>query len=512
MADRILQASFFYRLYSRIVESLSKAARESGIWRLCAFLISGFRTLLTGSAIVRFFTRLADKVGHAIRESMLLGRFMYLGKGPSVSISSLFYKAYNWLVTLFGAIFRAIRLDRLLAGSIFTKPLIWCAAAVALAPIAPTKVVIALAALSIVSLILEQILDAEKRLIYFPINKYIWLFALAYGLAILASVTRSGSLFPGLVTICFILIFFVLTNSVRKKSQLRGVLIAMVWAGALVALYGFYQFIFQENFISGWVDVNMFSGMFRVYSTLGNPNVLGEYFLLIIPFALALLITAKSRGGRLFYIAALLAMLACLVLTYSRGCYLGILVGAAIFLILLDRRFIFPGLVAICLMVLVMPASIVERFTSIGNMSDSSTSYRVMIWLGTIAMLKNYWFSGVGPGEAAYAKVYPVYAYNTVSAPHAHNLFLQITCDTGVSGLILLVVIFYQYFKTMFATVSREQSGEARIFAIAGISAIAGFLVQSMTDYTFYNYRVMFLFWAVLGISVLVTKYHDLEE
>ena len=53
----------------------------------------------------------------------------------------------------------------------------------------------------------------------------------------------------------------------------------------------------------------------------------------------------------------------------------------------------------------VLPETIINRFLSIGNMADSSTSYRVYIWLGTIAMLKDYWFCGIGPGAAAFNQV-----------------------------------------------------------------------------------------------------------
>lgn len=36
-------------------------------------------------------------------------------------------------------------------------------------------------------------------------------------------------------------------------------------------------------------------------------------------------------------------------------------------------------------------------------------------------------------------------------------------------------------------------------------------MVQSMTDYTFYNYRVMLLFWAVLALGLLFTRCKELK-
>ena len=62
----------------------------------------------------------------------------------------------------------------------------------------------------------------------------------------------------------------------------------------------------------------------------------------------------------------------------------------------------------------VLPKTITDRIMSIGNMGDSSTSYRVYIWYGTINMLKDFWITGIGIGESAFRGVYPIYSFNTI--------------------------------------------------------------------------------------------------
>jgi O-antigen ligase len=153
-----------------------------------------------------------------------------------------------------------------------------------------------------------------------------------------------------------------------------------------------------------------------------------------------------------------------------------------------------------------------QRLTSIGNMADDSTSYRVYIWLGTIAMLRHYWFSGVGPGETAYNKIYPIYSYNSIKSPHAHNLFLQVTSDAGICGLVTLLLAFFSYFRTLATGVRNEAEQENKIFQIAGIASMAGFIVQSMFDYTFYNYRVMLMMWGYMALFLLFTKLRQADS
>ena len=256
----------------------------------------------------------------------------------------------------------------------------------------------------------------------------------------------------------------------------------------------------------------MFSDIgFRVYSTLGNPNVLGEYLLLIIPFVVAFFFNTKGflKKGFFFIVGCMLML--CLILTYSRGCWLGILFAAVIFLIFLDRRFIILILIGLVIMPFILPETIINRFMSIGNMSDSSTSYRFFIYMGTLSMLKDYWICGVGPGSAAFNMVYPSYAYDSITAPHSHNLFLQVMCDSGICGEIAFLALIYRAYKTCFISL-KKAAEENKIFIIGAISALSGFFLQSMFDYTFYNYRVMLMFWVVLALAMLYSNIDKLRE
>lgn len=427
--------------------------------------------------------------------------------GQTVSAGGFFGGLLSRVRNWFCRLCDKLRLGKLLEGSIFLHPLIFVGAAIALAPLLPTMAILALVCAGCFSLILKMGIDRQLCLTPSPLNGYIVLYAFIYGYATLTSTSFSGSLFPGLLTIAFVLFFFAVTSSGMGSKEIDRLMWALLAVGVVVSVYGFYQYLFPEQFRNVWTDTDMFSTVeFRVYSTLENPNVLGEYFLLVIPLGCAVALTGKTRSRKLLALAAVAVMGVCLLLTYSRGCYLGILFAAVVFLVLLDWRFLIVGVVAIALCPLYLPESIITRFTSIGDMGDTSTSYRVYIWMGTLAMLKDYWFCGVGPGMEAFNVVYPEYAYNAITAPHSHNLYLQLMCETGVCGIVVFLVMMVSFYRMMFTAIRREQDKKARIYQIAGVSAVSGFLVQSMTDYTFYNYRVMLLFFCLLGLCVVFTK------
>lgn len=415
---------------------------------------------------------------------------------------------------VFCALAEKLRLGRLLQGSIFTHPELFTAGALILASLCPTMVALALVCAGSFSLFLKLGIHRESRITPSPLNGYIMLYAFIYIYATFTSTSFSGSLFPGLLTMLFVLFFFCVTSCGLDGKKLEWLLYGMVAAGVAVSAYGFYQYLFPEGFENTWTDTDMFSNIsFRVYSTLENPNVLGEYFLLVLPLSCAVTLTAENKKKRLGFLAATAIMALCLVLTYSRGCYLGLLFAAAVFLVLLDVRFLVPFVIAVALCPLYLPESVLSRFTSIGDLTDTSTSYRVFIWTGVLNMLKDYWFCGLGPGMDAFNKVYPEYAYNAISAPHSHNLYLQIMCDTGICGIAVFLILMVSFYRMMFTAIRRETDRKARVFQIAGTSAITGFLVQGMTDYSFYNYRVALLFFCMLGLCVLFTRMgHSVRE
>ena len=185
---------------------------------------------------------------------------------------------------------------------------------------------------------------------------------------------------------------------------------------------------------------------------------------------------------------------------------------------------------------MILPDSIISRFTSIGNLADTSTSYRVNIWRGTIHMLEDYWMTGVGIGESAWATVYPRYSLAAIeTAPHAHNLYLQTWVQTGIVGLLLLfafLILLQQCHFSYYRLLSRMRDSVAdsvlashlkplgasdslsgkreitamRLEAAAPLCGILATLLQGLTDYTWYNYRVYLMFWLIAGLSVAYTR------
>ena len=484
--------------------------QESLILGTLWYVLRAMGSAVARSPVGRGFDALCRWFGRQWRASAIVGAFC----SPRClrdSSARAPGRVRGWLC----GVYEKWRLDRLFAGSVFLHSFLWCGLTAALAPLVPTMAVLGLALVGCGSCALRLAREKERRLCPMPTLPPIAAYLAVYLIGTLTSEDVRGSLLIGALTAAFILFSVALYRSVDTREQFDALVAALVAAGAVVACYGILQYKFHWGYQSAaWVDDDMFSSItFRVSSTLQNPNMLGQYFILMIPLGGAKLLTAKGTRRRLFYFACCAVMCVCMILTFSRGAWLGLLFAGFLFFIALQPRLLFLVPLALLALWRVMPPMVIERFTSIGDLTDRSTSYRVNIWLGTLAMLRDgYWLTGIGPGEGAFNKVYPFYSYDTIVAPHAHNLFLQIVVDAGIVGLLVFLWLQLRYFRTLAHALRRETDKTSRLMQIAFASGLLGFLVQAMTDYSFYNYRVMLLFWVYLAVGALSARRTVLPE
>ena len=470
--------------------------------------------ILQASMLFRLLAALDGWVCRQWRESRLISALVAPDeRGRRISESSVLYKLWRLLHSGLARLYGLLRLEKLFSGSMFLRSFFWAALCAGLAPILPTMMDLGLAAIGYVSVLLLFMRDRGRVLAFSPMNRYILLYAAVFAVASVFSTTPGESVKVGMLTVVFVLFNLVLQNAVTTRRQLEILLRVIVLAGTAVAFYGICQYLFGWGSQSAaWVDNDMFSSItFRVYSTLQNPNMLGQYLILTIALGFALLLKAETWGGRIFWLLCEGIMALCLILTFARGAWLGLLFGGALFLLILNPRLIVLFPIVLIGLYMVLPATVTARFTSIGDLSDSSTSYRVHIWMGTLAMLKDYWLCGIGPGDGAFNLVYPVYSYNAIVAPHSHNLFLQMLCDGGVTLLASFVAVLAHFFRQMASAIHLSADWREKVYPAAIFGGAAGFLLQAMTDFSFYNHRVMVMFWVFLALGALVARSAELE-
>lgn len=356
----------------------------------------------------------------------------------------------------------------------------------------------------------------RKRVIKF---EFIDIMVIGFGLIVLLGgiVSHGGkaSFMSAAMYCAFMMIYVLIVNSyIRKTWIYRGIKL-IVLSNAAVSIIG----LFEDGVISSsYVDMSVFSDIgARISSFLGNPNMLGVYLVIVFPLALGQMINSRRIINKFLYGICALAILACTVMTWSRGAWLGLIIAFLVMLVICNTKSIWLIVAAVATVpvwAIYLPSSIINRFMSILSMSDSSVIYRFNTWAGVLRMIGDHWIGGIGVGEDAFRTLWGLYALpGTESVMHSHNLLLEITLSVGVVGLIVFVVAIVAYVQKCFVGMRGRKSGsKSRTMIAAGFSGILGALVMGLTDYIWYNYRVFLIFWAVIALTVALSKINANEN
>ncbi len=374
------------------------------------------------------------------------------------------------------------------------------------APILPTMVLVGCCLLCVLSFVIHLATDKNIELRPVPLSGWIVLFMLSMTLSAVLSLTFVKSMQILLIHIAFVLFYFVAFQTLNTKRKWKAAVVSLITVSALVALYGIIQNFTGISGTASWVDSEMFQDIkIRVYSTFDNPNVLGEYLVMMIPLCLGVFWKTKKDGSKTIFALIFLCLGACMIFTWSRGAWLGVFLATALFLFITDKRWALLAVVGVFLlpMLLSSGSAIADRLLSIGNTKDSSTAYRVSIWHGSINMIRDFWLSGIGLGSDAFSMIYPKYALDGANfALHAHNLFLQILAETGIMGLVTFLALILAVLRQNFSVVIyRKRKTYTGAVVLALTAGILGYLFQGLTDNVWYNYKMVLIFWTVLAIT-----------
>ena len=291
-------------------------------------------------------------------------------------------------------------------------------------------------------------------------------------------------------------------------------LAGLLSGGLLSSVLALRQLYASTEELAGWADPNsMSAGTIRIYGPLGNPNLLAGYLLPLLPFAAVALLRWKGFGCRVFAGVTLVLTTVATVLTYSRGGWLGLLAGLAIVVLLLLvrstqtwpliwRRLLPLAVLLFGVVVLVVAATQFEpirtRISSLlAGRGDSSNNFRINVWFAAADIVRDHPWLGIGPGNAAFNSIYPLYQQPKFNALSAYSVPLEILVEMGVPGLIACLGLLNAAVRKGLASLHLDRP-EA-LAGMACLAAIRGMFVHGITDTIFFRPEVQLTGWFALA-------------
>jgi len=340
----------------------------------------------------------------------------------------------------------------------------------------------------------------------------------------------------------------------RVTCQVSGVmpavwvLVMLLLAGLSQAAVGIWQFGLRGM---GPEHFEILGRFYRAYGTFEQPNPFGGYMNLSLLLALGVVVSGEwgrqnglvsgewgrqngLAGGRwwvVFWGVCLLGTAAALVMSWSRGAWLGLAGGLGVFVLFWPRRrWLGIGLLLLTALLLwggltfnLLPAAVAERITNFRedvtfgdargvdiNDANYAVIERLAHWQAALDMVRDHFWLGVGFGN--YEPAYHHYALINWPFPlgHAHNYYLNLLAETGVLGLAAYVgvwtAVFWQTIRLLY-----RLDNLPRGIALGLLAAFSALAVHHLVDKLYVN-NIYIHLGAMLGLLQLLDTQRPRRE
>ena len=301
-----------------------------------------------------------------------------------------------------------------------------------------------------------------------------------------------------LLLFAYIGVFYLIAYHAHSTPQIRRLLAALLVIGSFEALYGLYRHFSNQPILA----------VGRASGTFINPNHYAGYLEIVIPLSLALLLIflpppspelsfkeriialANSERPALVGLTflGLLVMVVAVIFSISRAGIISL--AASLLFFVLGSLYLRRGKRRIFVVLLLVSGALLlglweglgpveERFLKV---SDSALG-RYKIWPAVMTMVKDFPLLGTGLGTFGSAFLGYQREFPSAYFDHAHNDYLEILSETGWIGFLLLLAASLIFMASTLARLSKVQIREARLIALAGLSAIFGLVLHSLVDF-----------------------------
>ena len=343
----------------------------------------------------------------------------------------------------------------------------------------------------------------------------------------------------GLVVSCLFFLFFAsfILSFFNSIGVNYGVSEFFLFGSALILFTAIQRIRFTEGqreilfkgilyiaFISTFVGIfyyirlsfNRFTGTFinPAEDYNGFPNAYGNFLLFILPLSVYFTATVKRVGERLVQGILLAFFIGGFVLSFSRGAWISLFSVLIFFCMYASWKKLFlqkefwksAGVAAIFITVGIFMAiglnqarahnyeinTIGQKASLAADEGSSSTNERLEFWRTSLNIIKDYPFTGTGPGSFKF--IYPRYqqTFGMVS-DHPHNVFLKLAVENGLitAGLFSMLVL------AMLMLVFKNGLYASPLFW----GVLGGFLHNNV-DYNLNFASTQILLWAFLGLLI----------
>lgn len=204
-----------------------------------------------------------------------------------------------------------------------------------------------------------------------------------------------------------------------------------------------------------------------------------------------------------------------LILTQSRGAWLGCVAGIFLLCVLRDKRFLW----------LLLPLTIVVSFiflqqansnlflmlSLLDTRQEATLPGRMEIWSKALIMLRDFPLTGIGLGT--FGEVYRLYFASIVLPSagdivyHAHNTLLSVAVEVGLPGVLVYSTLLGSFGAISWDAMKHKRTVN-RVLATGLACGVFGYLVFGLFDAFTLGRNLEIVFWIFLGCGSALYKHN----
>src|SRR5687768_1819064 len=304
-----------------------------------------------------------------------------------------------------------------------------------------------------------------------------------------------------------IVIFVVLVNVVRTESRLKLLLLLVLVVSIYLSVNAINDYrlgIFEI----GTSETARIRG--RIKGLFENSNDLALHLVTMIPIAVALGLSGRNPLKKLVYFGITGLMVGAVVVTFSRGGFIGLVAAAVVLARRLGKknRVATTGAVvcAVILFVVLAPGAFSTRLSTIFNSAadiSGSASQRTQVLKRSVWVALRYPVFGVGIGN---------FRHKSPRNLETHNAYTQVGAEMGLAAMVVYVLFLVHPIRRMRLIEKESLAHPDRLrfyYLSIGLQAsLIGFMFSSFFGAVAYQWYVYYLVgYAVCLHRLFLMKY-----
>ncbi len=332
---------------------------------------------------------------------------------------------------------------------------------------------------------------------------------LAFGIAIffggVLSVSPEESSNISYLLLAMLSAYFAVSNLLRTVEWIKkcGAALVISFSVSLVA-----SAIGQTLLLLPESRVNIINDIFSdsLLSLMSINPMFIHMAVAVIPIMMLRSVASKNASKTTWSVIAVILSLICLFIGGSRSGTLAVIIGLMLLMMLVSRKslsYIIPAIVIIPLIIALMPSTVVDAVYKLFSFDGAIATYRQTVNYTTNKLMMDSFFGGIGLGEGAFIKIYPLYTNDlSVKMTHTSALYSQITVSLGISGLIVFLIFIAQLLRKYFSYIvtSSNDDPDLKISAVSTFTGLSALLIMGLIDYIWLSPSVFFMFWLITAL------------